>query len=428
MSGVKLGIEEINLLEKIKSILENNILLEDELSLKEKEKDLLKLKNENLLKKIEELENKLELLTKENEELKNNLSKQKVEVFVEEDISIKKEEKKEVLYSKKWSDYENFKKNEKDLENYIKKFTINDYKEMYAVGKNKKILKGIDERNLSDVLTRLKLNIQLTNTNIENIENIYSKIMNNIYKEKLKDKELRQVLDYELYSKNKNKLKDFILTFSLDDFKKIYSIGKEKEIFTEVEERQLLTVITWLKWNTPLKNLNIEKITNLYTKFMEINYGNKDKKEEVINIQEYTAEDWYKLYEISKEENHISEWFKGYLLTLGRDVENGLVINNLQHQNLKKYQNELNRLVKKMNLKKEEDSIKEEQNTISENYVESEKNLNMKTFWNVLSEGLKSGVVEMEDLKQIDYDKDKDAYDVYEAIEILESRGVRIKY
>ena len=34
----------------------------------------------------------------------------------------------------------------------------------------------------------------------------------------------------------------------------------------------------------------------------------------------------------------------------------------------------------------------------------------------------------MEDLKQVDYDNDKDAYDVYEAMEILESRGIRIKY
>ena len=136
MSGVKLGIEEINILAKIKSVLENNILLEDELSLNEQEKDLLKMKNDRLQKRVEELESKIQELVKENEELKNNQPPQKNEVI--EEIIVKKEEE-EMSCNKGWSDYDTFKKNEKHLERYIKEFTANDYREMYAVVKTNKI-------------------------------------------------------------------------------------------------------------------------------------------------------------------------------------------------------------------------------------------------------------------------------------------------
>ena len=125
----------------------------------------------------------------------------------------------------------------------------------------------------------------------------------------------------------------------------MHLLGKQENIFDEMEERQILTVITWLKWNTPLKKLNVDKIINIYVKFMENFY----KKEE---------------------------------------VEKGTLACNLD---------------------KEEKSIKD-------------------SFGDILAKGLENGFVEMADLKRVDYDNDKDAYDVYEAIEILESRGVRIKY
>lgn len=361
MSGIKLGIEEMSLLEKIKGILENNILLEDEVSLKEKEKELLKLKNDKLLEKLNDLQVQLDVLTKENNELKKLLNTNRIEEsqnIEETNISNEVEnqiENKENL-KRSWMDYENFKKHENNLIDYIKKLTVNDLKEIYKVGKNTKTLKGLDERNISDVLTRLKLNIPLTNDNLENIESIYYKVINELHKRELKvekkadtnslkDNFLENGLNYKSYLENKNKLNEFILKLSLNDFKKMHLLGKQENIFDEMEERQILTVITWLKWNTPLKKLNVDKIINIYVKFMENFY----KKEE---------------------------------------VEKGTLACNLD---------------------KKEKSIKD-------------------SFGDILAKGLENGFVEMADLKRVDYDNDKDAYDVYEAIEILESRGVRIKY
>ncbi|WP_432205044.1 hypothetical protein ACQ9ZF_03590 [Cetobacterium somerae] len=298
--------------------------------------------------------------------------------------------------------------------------------------------------------------------------------------------------DYNEYLKNKDRLNEYLSTFSEDDFRKIHSLGKEKNIFNTFDERQILTVITWLKWGTPLSKLNTDKINELYIKFMEEYHKTPAVKVDEIEVIEEKAEVLEEIKIDSKETEIQEEKKEIKLVTKWSDYEKYLENKNdlvpllrkftesdfkeiyieaknrkiLKPSQERDFSNIMTRLklklpltdmsfekielsyekliedihkdkVQKVNQEKTidvqeytaiEDNIKEEENTISENYMEIEEIPNIKTFCNVLSEGLKNGVVEMEELKQVDYDNDKDAYDVYEAIEILESRGVRIKY
>ena len=50
------------------------------------------------------------------------------------------------------------------------------------------------------------------------------------------------------------------------------------------------------------------------------------------------------------------------------------------------------------------------------------------TFDKILSEGLKSGEVSTEELQKIDYEAEEEVSDIYEAIEILEERGIIVNY
>lgn len=121
-----------------------------------------------------------------------------------------------------------------------------------------------------------------------------------------------------------------------------------------------------------------------------------------------------------------------------------------------------NEVLKRLNLEKELESLHKTKKNLDEKYIEEkskdtigisieEKELEKKeislgakmeienevitkeeikiiNFCNLLSKGLKNGFLDMEELKKIDYNNDVDAYDIYEAIEILEERGIRINY
>lgn len=52
----------------------------------------------------------------------------------------------------------------------------------------------------------------------------------------------------------------------------------------------------------------------------------------------------------------------------------------------------------------------------------------IKDFNDLLNLGIKTGEINIEDLKNIDYENEVNVYDIYEAIEILEERGIRIIY
>ncbi|MGL6099796.1 MAG: hypothetical protein ACRC0G_09265, partial [Fusobacteriaceae bacterium] len=220
----------------------------------------------------------------------------------------------------------------------------------------------VKDRDFSNVLTRLKLKLPLTIMSLEKLEVFYENLMKDIYIDKDSDKNVKEELeikefninpyiknktnnfgkwsDYEMYLLNRTKLSPIVLKLSLDDIKEIYSEAIKIGILTEMERRQMSNIITWLKFNTPLIKLNVKKLEEIYIKLME-------------NLFEKDAEK-------QKENNSI-----------------GVV---------------------------------------------------EKTFEDIFNEGLKSGFVNMEDLKKVNFEAEDDVYDIYEAIEIMEDRGVRINY
>ncbi|MGL5964792.1 MAG: hypothetical protein ACRCZ9_09845, partial [Fusobacteriaceae bacterium] len=224
------------------------------------------------------------------------------------------------------------------------------------------LLKIVKDRDFSNVLTRLKLKLPLTIMSLEKLEVFYENLMKDIYIDKDSDKNVKEELeikefninpyiknktnnfgkwsDYEMYLLNRTKLSPIVLKLSLDDIKEIYSEAIKIGILTEMERRQMSNIITWLKFNTPLIKLNVKKLEEIYIKLME-------------NLFEKDAEK-------QKENNSI-----------------GVV---------------------------------------------------EKTFEDIFNEGLKSGFVNMEDLKKINFEDEDNVYDIYEAIEIMEERGVRINY
>jgi len=49
-------------------------------------------------------------------------------------------------------------------------------------------------------------------------------------------------------------------------------------------------------------------------------------------------------------------------------------------------------------------------------------------FKDVLKKGLDNSVIDFNDLKECDFTTDKDAFDFWEAMEILHDRGIKINY
>jgi hypothetical protein len=49
-------------------------------------------------------------------------------------------------------------------------------------------------------------------------------------------------------------------------------------------------------------------------------------------------------------------------------------------------------------------------------------------FKDVLRKGLDNGFVDAKEIREIDFENDKDAFDRFEAIEELEDRGIKVNY
>ncbi|MGL4998836.1 MAG: hypothetical protein ACRC0V_12690, partial [Fusobacteriaceae bacterium] len=274
------------------------------------------------------------------------------------------------------------------LLNLMKSFSENDFKEMYLEGKKRGLLKIVKDRDFSNVLTRLKLKLPLTIMSLEKLEVFYENLMEDIYpqkilgdaeniletpikeeieiqefstKSKTKDKinNYGEWANYEKYCLNKGNLITIITRFSLDDFKEIYSESVKRNILTQMEAAKILSVINWLKMDVPLDKLNIKKIEEIYCKIIQNLY----EKEDVI-----------------VEKNKISE------------IENNLP---------------------------EVDYKEDKKNTVK---------IKLKTFNDISNQALKEGIVEMKELEVVNFDNEDEVYDIYEAIEILEKRGVRINY
>lgn len=486
-----------------------------------KEYEMTKL-NEKLLEEIKEL--KINVIKSENFKLEDNSEKMKITQETENLYSkegCKQQDSEEKLENKKieqeveqviqnpieeiksnWADKEKFLDSKDDLLGLLKTFEAKDFMEMYLEGKKRGILKSLKDKDFTNIMTRLKLKLPLTDMNLEKIENFYEELMNSMHSQesslieenlesnkdnekdinledenkfereefdiesytakdwcrfyeiakdfKVKDylqkaiitlwkyeerdlmisdsqyatirrnySELYEVIkkfesekngvqknylknisedkentlhekseeniekvveddyrwnNYEVYSLNKSNLIPVILRFSLLDFQEMFSIGSKNGILNEMEKRQMANIITWVKLSTPLIRLNLEKIEVIYKKMM------------------------VKLFE----KNHTLE----------------TIPNSFQQDIEKKPENEIVIYDDVLSVKNEEES--EIQEKLKENII--------KNFNSILEIGLKDGIINMKDLQEVNFDSEDDVYDIYEAVEILEERGIRINY
>ncbi|MGL5988636.1 hypothetical protein [Cetobacterium sp.] len=395
VSEEKVKIEKSDNLKKCKELEELKLKLSLESSkfasdlLAEKNKMSLELEKtvNNSKAIVESLEKGLEI-SEEEENSENPVNLNKFKEVTKSRTTASYEKTEEYNFKGNWANKEKFFKNKNDLLNLMKSFSENDFKEMYLEGKKRGLLKIVKDRDFSNVLTRLKLKLPLTIMSLEKLEVFYENLMEDIYpqkilgdaeniletpikeeieiqefstKSKTKDKinNYGEWANYEKYCLNKGNLITIITRFSLDDFKEIYSESVKRNILTQMEAAKILSVINWLKMDVPLDKLNIKKIEEIYCKIIQNLY----EKEDVI-----------------VEKNKIS------------GIENNLP---------------------------EVDYKEDKKNTVK---------IKLKTFNDISNQALKEGIVEMKELEVVNFDNEDEVYDIYEAIEILEKRGVRINY
>ena len=208
--------------------------------------------------------------------------------------------------------------------------------------------------------------------------------------------------NYKDFLNNRFNLIEFLKTFSSEDFQNIFFQVKDKRIIKKVQEKFFSNILIRLKLKLPLTNMDIEKIIPLYKELMEILYeeGYFEKKIEAISnsnndltVNENISEATQAKEEIQEEPISLVENNDDITET---DVEEVEVIERIENSKIE---------------------------TLAEPVTNT-----IKDFNDLLNLGIKTGEINIEDLKNIDYENEVNVYDIYEAIEILEERGIRIIY
>lgn len=351
-------------------------LLKKELSLKELEIKNLKITHnfelKDKIKKVNlENENK-NILTKELDETKRqNLELLKSSVnlnYIEEKESLEVETTQN-LFLGKWADKKQFIKNQKKLIDLLKSFNLDDFNEMYLEGQKRGILKYNYEKGLSNIISRLKLDLILTQSILERVIPFYIELINSL-EEDVRVEYLNQNLILELgewstrkiYISSKKDPINTVLKFNLKDFDNMYSFSKKENILLESEMRYLLYVIEWLKKKKPLIYLDLEKISKIYTKIIECSIKNKqsfqnkvlnrelkesNKKEFNTSIDYFKIQDFKEFYLETKKINFLNSVEERHLLNIISLLEIGRKPSNLSLEKISKsYQNFINLLNK----------------------------------------------------------------------------------
>ncbi len=382
------------------------------------EKRKIKILYDQLISKIDELK-------KENKELKLKIDEQKEpkeeEQKIVEDLQIKIEnfELEEKLDEFDCLNYSNYCKNKDDLNKYLLKFSEGDFRKILSLSREKNIFNVFEERQLLSIITWLKFNTPLEKLNIEKLKELYKKFMEKYHekevakspvlemkKEAIKEKSIlpkAQIEDrnkislvggwinYDNYLANKDDLVPLLKTFKESDFKEIFIEGKKRKIIKPSQERDFSNILTRLKLKLPITDMSLEKIEPFYELLMndihkkklessrniekiEVEESISKDEEDFFEIENYTAKDWYKLYELSKNDKNISEWLRKKIFTLGKYVENYSEINQSQYEVIKNNYGILYPLMKKIktNTKVEAKEVKIEKINLN-NEVNNEK-------------------------------------------------------
>lgn len=208
--------------------------------------------------------------------------------------------------------------------------------------------------------------------------------------------------NYKEFLNNRFNLIEFLKTFSSEDFQNIFFQVKDKRIIKKVQEKFFSNILIRLKLKLPLTNMDIEKIIPLYKELMEILYeeGYFEKKIEAISNSNNDLTVNKNISEATQTKEEVQE----EPISL---VENNDDITETDVEEVE--------VIEKIESSKIETVAEPVTNTI-------------KDFNDLLNFGIKTGEINIEDLKNIDYENEVNVYDIYEAIEILEERGIRIIY
>lgn len=368
--------------EEIFNIEENFKELEIEIDKKNIQIQDLTIKIENLTWQNKEKENKLllekqyvESLEKENKNYKNIYEKQ-IEALKEE-LTLSKKMYKELESNSKALELEwvgEKKKNNKileELEEYKNKLTK--LEEKLKIQEEKQEFEIKEEIIPIEEEKKAQENLKVERKLIDPVEKIIKRENISILKWN----------NHEEFIKNKDNLIEYLKSFSSEDFQNIYFQVKERGIIKKAQEKYFSNILIRIKLNLPLTSMDVEKIKGLYQELIfQMN------KEGAFDI------------ECNESLSFDSQ--------LNDKVENEKII-------------EQNKIV--------ENIVSTEE--VKENLIKNEnKNLLNKivTFDALLELGLKEGEISIEELQKIDYEKEYSVYDIYEAIELLEERGIRINY
>ncbi|MGL5981976.1 MAG: hypothetical protein ACRCZR_01500 [Cetobacterium sp.] len=364
-------------------------------------------------------------------------------------------------FNGKWCNYEKFSQNKNYLIDLLRTFNANDFREMQLEGKKRGLLKFGQERDISNIITRLKLELLLTEFSLEKVEPFYESLMKDIYKESNLEKPTEKPVEKVTVETNLNPVdsnveKDFdIESYTAKDWYKLYEFSKDEKDIKEWLRKYIFTIARYMEENLPITNNQYATIRNNYVELYVI-LGKLEKNRASIsgpeitklgewsNFERYSTHkdnlvyliaqfnliDFKEILQISREKSILTEMELRQVLNVITWLKLNTPLTNL---NLEKVEKIYIKIMKYIHPDKEildykEPKIKELEIIEEIKEVQEVQEPVVKTFNDFIVQGLKDGAVNMEELKLVDFENDNDAYDIYEAIEILEDRGIRINY
>lgn len=459
---------ELKLLKKMSCLKEENLNFKSKKSILEKELSKLQAKNfdlEEQLKKERErkenlrpesesndkksiLEKEISYLKEKNWILENQLDEEKSKL---EEIVSKLKEKNLILENqlrKEDEIHEELKikvtiselkyKKEKDYNIEITK-QLESYKEKLKIAEKsfEKLSKSENSLEIEEKDKKYK------NEEIKEVEEIKEESTINVEKEVVKRKIKNESIDsqklkwndYNEFLKNENKLLDFLKTFSKEDIKDIYLQAIKREIIKKSQEKYFFNIFTRIKLNLPLTKMDLEKIVPFYREL--IGQLKEENAFEIVSVtDELCVEDRVEETVLLKDDKFEQE-----------KIEEEPILKETENTSAIEAQYVEDKEIKELALDEIGESavitdpagidIVPEVSTTGAvepmpvtdvPYGDESVTEEVYTFDKILSEGLKSGEVSTEELQKIDYEAEEEVSDIYEAIEILEERGIIVNY
>lgn len=326
------------------------------------------------VKKVEAIYIKLmESLLKEKSEnkLENNKNEKIEETKIENVIQKKSEEVKS-----NWANKEKFLQNKDDLVGLLKTFEAKDFMEMYLEGKKRGVLKSLKDKDFTNIMTRLKLKLPLTDMSLEKIENFYEELMKDIHPEKIsknqkvvesiEEDHLKEDFEIESYTAcDWYKLYEIAKEFKVKEWlqKSIFIIARLKDSNSEVSDSQYAVIKRnysdlyeiFEKFKSDKKNSKITKITL--------------KNSEIENVvKSLSSEDWYKIFELIDVKSKDEEILKKHLFSLHKYKQKNSTLTKSQMIVIKNNYNLIKDIISFVNKKEIEE--KSDETTIKNHILE----------------------------------------------------------